>query len=125
MINHLTVTGFIQGEMKVHKTPKDTSVHTFLLKTKQKESYTYYQVNLWGNRFEGLIPYLKDNKPVLVIGDLRPARIYKDKNGENRVSMQIDAQIVDLLPREGVKVEKEVTLVTPTETVAIEEEIPF
>lgn len=136
MINQITVTGYIQGEIITRKTDKDTTVHHFGFKSKNRDACIYYRINLWGNRFDGLLPYLKENKPMLIMGDLRPPKIYQDSKGENKVSLEVNAQLIDLLPRESI-IDAKAPLVPPkeelknllrhriAETVALEEEVPF
>lgn len=124
MINQITVTGYVQGEIKTHKTDKEITVHQFTFKSKNRDASIYYRINLWGNRFDGLLPYLRENKPMLVMGDIRPPKIYQDSKGENKVCLEINAQLIDLLPRE-TKVDAKAPLVPSRDTSALEEEIPF
>lgn len=124
MINTITVTGFISSEIKKDNTKNGKDVTHFLLCSKQRDKYITYKVCLWGNYFDSLIEYLSKNKPILVIGDFCCPTHYVDKNGENRINLTINAQKIDLLPRE-VKREEESQTIKNTSQVEMEPELDF
>lgn len=123
MINIITVTGFISTDIKKENTKNGKEVTHFLLTSKQRDKYITYKVCLWGNYFDKLIEYLGKNKPVLVMGDFCCPTHYVDKNGDTRINLTINAQKVDLLPREKVKEEDQKAKVE--EPIEMEPELDF
>lgn len=66
---------------------------------------TWYRISLWGRQAEALKPYLLKGKQVLIEGRLRP-REYTDREGKNRISLDVRADGIVLLgSRQGSSAE--------------------
>lgn len=86
-----TVTSF---SMAVTRTWRDRSTN------EQKEATNWYNVNLWGNRFEGVLPYIRKGKQLMVLGTVT-ARPYMGNDGTAKASLELRADTVQLLGNRG------------------------
>ncbi len=66
----------------------------------QKDSTNWYSVSLWGNRFDGVLPYIRKGKQVMIIGTVS-ARPYKDRDGNPKASLELKADTIQLLGNRG------------------------
>lgn len=121
MMNVIIVSGFISTDIKQQTIESGKQVTNFLLSAKQNTKYITYKVCLWGSYFDSIINYLSKNKFITVIGDFCYPTHYVDKEGVTRINLTINANKIDLLPREQKKEEPKVE----QEPVEIEPELDF
>jgi single-strand DNA-binding protein len=66
----------------------------------QKESTNWYSVNLWGTRWDGVLPYIRKGTQLMVVGTVS-SRAYTGQDGTPRASLDIKADTVQLLGGRG------------------------
>lgn len=58
----------------------------------------WWRVNIWGDRYDKLIPYLKKGSSVIIIGEMNKPETYVAKDGTTQVSLTLTAEIVKFSP---------------------------
>lgn len=122
MLNKIETIAFIKSDVEKKESANGKTLHKFRVCSKQKDQYITYQVTLWGNRFDALLPYLEKDKCLYIEGDLQKPKAYLNKEEVPCVMLEMYATRIELLPRgskqipETPKTEKELP---------IQEELPF
>ena len=62
------------------------------------EPAQWYSVALWGNQHENLLPYLKKGVELVVVGELKKPKTYKDKNNQLKVGQSVKANTISFSP---------------------------
>lgn len=66
---------------------------------KDKEDITiWWRVNIWNDRFDKMLPYLKKGSAVIIYGELSKPETYVDKEGKTQVSLTITAEVIRFSP---------------------------
>lgn len=65
-----------------------------------REATSWYNVSLWGNRFEGVLPYIRKGRQVMVVGTVT-ARPYTGQDGTPKASLDLRADTIQLLGNRG------------------------
>jgi len=52
----------------------------------------WWNVTVWGDQFDKMMPYLKKGSPVYVVAEMTDLDIYTDKNGQSKVSYDATAK---------------------------------
>lgn len=90
----ITIAGHLGSDPEVRHTPSGQKVTTFRVavnsKVKGEEVTTWYRVSVWGDRFDGMMNYLKKGSTVIVVGDFKTST-YIDREGKTQVSLEITA----------------------------------
>jgi len=63
-----------------------------------KDVTIWYRVTIWGDRFDKMMPYFKKGSAVIVVGELGSPKIYTDKEGRTKASLEITAEIIRFSP---------------------------
>jgi single-strand DNA-binding protein len=97
------IAGHLGGDPEVRFTSKEgKKVTNFSVATKVrrsgKDETVWWRVVIWGDRFDGVMPYLKKGSAIIVVGEMTPPKIYSDKENRPQVSLEIEAQIIKLSP---------------------------
>lgn len=58
----------------------------------------WWRVNIWGDRFDKMIPYLKKGSGIIVVGEMGKPETYVSKDGVTQVSLTLSAEIVKFSP---------------------------
>ena len=105
--SNLTVAGHL-GRDAVTKEVGSSSVTEFSVavttKRKQEETTTWYNCALWGTRGENLAQYLTKGTAVIVGGEFY-ARPYKTKDGDERLSLDLNVSSFGFAGKAGEKEE--------------------
>ncbi|XWX02962.1 single-stranded DNA-binding protein [Aggregatilineales bacterium SYSU G02658] len=104
------IVGNVGRDPETRQLPSGDSVTSFTVAVsrawrdrstnEQKESTNWYSVSLWGNRFDGVLPYIRKGKQVMIIGTVS-ARPYKDRDGNPKASLELKADTIQLLGNRG------------------------
>ena len=86
-----TVTSF---SVAVSRTWRDRATN------EQKETTNWYSVSLWGDRWQGVLPYIRKGRQLMVIGTVS-ARPYTGQDGTAKASLELRADTVHLLGTRG------------------------
>jgi single-strand DNA-binding protein len=68
----------------------------------KKEKTLWFRVTAWRKQAEIATQFLTRGKPVMVVGEIEEVRPYLDRKGEAAVALEVTAQVIKLLPAEGV-----------------------
>lgn len=128
MYQQITIIGNLGNDAELRFTPSGVPVASFNIAasrqwqaqdgSKQNKT-TWFRVSIWNKTAEALAQYLTKGKQVMVVGEVEEARIYTDRDGNPRASLEVKAQNIRLL---GGKQHGD-----PTDNVSVAgaEEIPF
>ncbi len=96
------VAGHLGSDPEVRFTPSNQKVTTFRVATNikrgDKEKTVWWRITCWGDRFDKRLAYLRKGSAVIVIGELGIPEIYTDKSGNQQISLEITAEIVNFSP---------------------------
>lgn len=63
-----------------------------------QDETVWWRVNLWGDRFDKMLPYLKKGSAVIVVGEMAKPETYTAKDGSTQISLTLNAEIVKFSP---------------------------
>lgn len=110
MFNQIILVGYLGGDPEMRYTPAGVPVASFSLAVskswtgqdgQRQEKTTWYRVTTWRKQAELVSQYLTKGRQALVVGELEEARIYTDRDGNPRVSIDVTAQTVRFLGSRG------------------------
>jgi single-strand DNA-binding protein len=55
-------------------------------------------VTIWGEQFDKMIPHFKKGSPIVVFGELQKPEIFKDRDGNPQISLEIWASNIQFSP---------------------------
>ncbi len=94
-MNKLIIAGHLGADPDSRVMPDGTKVTNLNLAVnvwqKGGEVTIWYNISCWRDQFNNIMPHLKKGSAVIVIGNLKPPRIWTDQSGQARVSMDVDA----------------------------------
>jgi len=101
MSNVFSCTGTVGRDAEVRSTPSGQTVLNVTVANNvgfgDRQKTLWIRVALWGKRAEGgLKDYLKKGQQVFISGELSESE-YKTTDGESRTSLEMNAQIIDLI----------------------------
>ncbi len=98
----VTIGGNLGKDPETRFTPsgqKVTSFNVAVNQRKGKEEITIWvRVNIWGDRFDKMISYLKKGSSVIVTGKMNPPAPYTDKEGRPQASLEVTAEMIEFSP---------------------------
>lgn len=101
-MNHLFIAGHLGADPEERFTATGKRVISLRLAARSrqggKDDTIWYRVNIWGDRFDKMIPYLKKGSAVIVMGELNKPETYVDKEGITRVSLTVTAETIKFSP---------------------------
>ena len=101
-MNVIQVAGRLGADAETRFTPKGQKVTTLRLASNTKkgadEEPMWWRVTLWGDRFDRIVPYLKKGTGIIVVGSMQKPSIFQGRNGENRISLDLTAEMVMFSP---------------------------
>jgi len=103
MSNVFSFTGTVGRDAEVRATPSGQSVLNVTVANNvgfgDRQQTLWVRVALWGRRAEGQLQnYLKKGQQVFISGELT-TREYQANDGTTRTSLELNAQIIDLVGR--------------------------
>ena len=83
-------------------TPSNRKVVTITIaenvKKKGQVETMWWRCTIWGDEFNGMIPYFKKGTPLVVRGDFQQPTVYQANDGTNKVSLDISVKSIQFLP---------------------------
>jgi single-strand DNA-binding protein len=75
----------------------------------RKDKTTWFRVTLWKKQAEIAAQYLTKGSKVMIIGEVEEARPYTDRDGNQRASIEVTAQVLKFLDgnRNGERIESD------------------
>ncbi|MBS0624064.1 MAG: single-stranded DNA-binding protein [Verrucomicrobia bacterium] len=96
------IAGFLGDDAEERFTATGKRVVSLRVATKARqggaEATVWWRVNIWGDRFDKMLPYLKKGSPVIVIGEMNKPETYTAKDGTTQVSMTMTAEMIRFSP---------------------------
>jgi single-strand DNA-binding protein len=130
MSNVFSFTGTVGRDAEIRKTQSSTVLNVTIANNigfGDKQQTLWIQVALWGKRAEGsLAQYLKKGQQVFVSGELS-VREYQAKDGTTKTSMELNANIIDLVGKKSERPPDTEPTPTPSTASAMDfdDDIPF
>ena len=101
---NVTIVGNVGRDAEIKYTQQGIAVLKFSVAVNKtigrgddrKQTTTWFNVTLWRERAEALVPYIKAGMQVLVTGEVQVSP-YIDKNGKAAASLELTADDVKLL----------------------------
>lgn len=106
MYQQVTLIGNLGSDPEMRYTPSGVPVASFSLAVnkswtgqdgQRQEKTTWFRVTAWRRTAETVSQYLSKGRRVLVVGEIEEARAYTDRDGNNRASLEVTAQIIKFL----------------------------
>jgi single-strand DNA-binding protein len=98
------IAGHLGGDPESRFTPSGQKVTSFSVAEnvrdgKEKEDVTiWWRITVWGDRFDKMLSFLKKGSAVMVWGQMRPVRIYMNKENQPQASMEVTADSIEFSP---------------------------
>jgi single-strand DNA-binding protein len=101
-MNIIEIFGHLGADAETRFTPSGQKVTTLRVacNTKRggKEETLWWQVTLWGDSYDKILPYLKKGSAIIVVGEMSKPEIYTDKEGRTQVSLRMTAEFLRFSP---------------------------
>ena len=110
MYQQITLIGNLGTDPEMRYTPSGVPVASFSLavnKTwtgqdgQRQDKTTWFRITTWRKQAEIVSQYLTKGRRVMVVGEVEEARAYADRDGNQRASLEVTAQIVKFLGNRG------------------------
>ena len=100
-MNKIILIGNLTKDPEMRTTQNGISVCSFTIAVNRRRTANepvtdFFRINAWRNLGETCAKYLAKGRKVHVIGELQP-HTYKAKNGENMMSLDVNADEVEFL----------------------------
>ncbi len=96
------IAGFLGADPEERSTSGGKKVVSLRVATKVrqggKDETVWWRVNIWGDRFEKMMPYLRKGTAVIILGEMSKPEIYVDKSGVHQMSLTLQADIIKFSP---------------------------
>lgn len=94
------IAGFLGAEPEERFTTTGKRVITLRVATRVRQDKTvWWKVNIWGDKFDKMLPYLKKGSAVIIVGDMAmEPEIYPAKDGSNKVALTLNAEMIKFSP---------------------------
>jgi len=63
-----------------------------------EDKTVWWKVTIWGDRWDKVLGFLKKGSAIIIHGRMNPPEIYTDRNGNQQVSLEVVAEMVNLSP---------------------------
>ena len=130
MYQQITLIGNLGNEPELRYTPSGVPVVSFNLAVNKswtdaeggkQDKTVWFRVTAWRKLAEIAAQYLAKGKQILVVGEMEDARVFTDKEGNSRASLEVTAQTIKFLSRADASSGNG----TPVAAGQSAEEIPF
>lgn len=96
------IAGYLGDDPEERFTPTGKKVISLRVATRVRQGgrdeTVWWRVNIWGDRFDKMIPHLKKGSSVIIIGEMAKPETYVAKDGTTQVSLSLNAEIVKFSP---------------------------
>lgn len=103
-MNKAMLAGHLGADPDSRVMPDGTKVTNLRLAVnvwqKGGEVTVWYNISCWGTQFDNIMPHLKKGSAIIVMGNLKPPRIWTDQSGQPRTQLDVDAVSLEF-PRIG------------------------
>lgn len=97
------IAGHLGQDAEARFTPNGTKIIKLRIAARsrrgQSETTLWWTVNLWGDRWDKIEPFLKKGAALIVMGEMAKPEVYQSKkDGSNQVALEMNAEIVRFSP---------------------------
>lgn len=101
-MNLIEIAGHLGADPETRFTPNGQKVTSMRVATNMRkggrDETIWWRVTVWGDRFDKMLTYMKKGSAIIVVGELNPPEVYTDKQGQQRVSLEIRAEMLRFSP---------------------------
>lgn len=101
-MNLVEIAGFLGADAEERFTATGKRVISLRVAAKVrqngKDETIWWKVNIWGDRYDKMLPYLKKGSSVIIIGEMNKPEMYTAKDGSSQISMSMTAEIIKFSP---------------------------
>ncbi len=94
-MNLIHIAGHLGADPEVRFTSSGQKVTTLRVAAKVRkggaDETIWWRVTIWGEQFDKMMPYLKKGSAIIVVGELHKPEIFKDREGNAQISMNVTA----------------------------------
>jgi single-strand DNA-binding protein len=110
MYQQIILIGNLGNDPEMRYTPSGVAVASFSLAVnrswtgpdgQRQDKTTWFRVSVWNKQAETVTQYLSKGRQVMVIGEVEEARVFNDRDGNPRASLEVKAQSVRFLGQRG------------------------
>lgn len=131
MYQQITLIGNLGNDPEMRYSASGVPVSSFNLAVnrswtsqdgQRQDKTTWFRVSVWNKQAEIVTQYLAKGRQVMVVGEVEEARVYTDREGNPRASLEVKAQSVRFLGQRG---DGPVAAGSPSGASVEDEDIPF
>ena len=104
-MNVIQIAGHLGNDPEVRFTPSGQKVTSFRVAARARgsnkegtDNTIWWNVTVWGERFDKMISYFKKGSSIIVVGEMRKPSIYTNRDGQPQPSMEITAEMLMFSP---------------------------
>ena len=96
------IAGFLGADPEERFTANGKRVISLRVATKVRkggqDETVWWRVNIWDDRFDKMLPYLKKGSAVIIVGEMSKPETYTGRDGAVQVSLTLSAEIIKFSP---------------------------
>jgi single-strand DNA-binding protein len=96
------IAGFLGADPEERFTANGKRVVTLRVAARVRQGgqdlTVWWRVNVWDDRFDKMLPYLKKGSAVIVLGEMSKPEIYTSRDGTPQISLTMSAEIIKFSP---------------------------
>jgi len=96
------IAGFLGADPEERFTANGKRVVTLRVAARVRQGgqdeTVWWRVNIWGDRFDKMIPFLKKGSAVIIIGEMSKPETYTARDGSVQISLTISAEMIKFSP---------------------------
>jgi single-strand DNA-binding protein len=96
------IAGFLGADPEERFTANGKRVITLRVATRVRQGgqdeTVWWRVNIWGDRFDKMLPYLKKGSAVIIVGEMSKPETYTARDGSVQVSLTLSAEMIKFSP---------------------------
>ena len=96
------IAGFLGADPEERFTANGKRVVSLRVATRVRhngqDETVWWRINIWGDRFDKMLPYLKKGSAVIVIGEMSKPETYTSRDGTVQVSLTMSAEMIKFSP---------------------------
>lgn len=102
-MNILEIMGNLGADPDVRFTPSGQKVTTLRVADNVRrggveEEPIWWELTLWGETFDKMMPYLKKGSGIIAVGEMMRPEMYTDKEGKTRIRMKMRVEFLRFPP---------------------------
>ena len=63
-----------------------------------QDETVWWKINIWGDRFDKMLPYLKKGSAIIIVGDMAKPETYTARDGSTQISLTLNAEMIKFSP---------------------------